>query len=165
MPLTRADFRFFHRLRVRWAEVDMQAIVFNAHYLMYLDTAITEYWRAIGLRYPDEFLAAGSDTFVRKASIEYHAPARFDDELLARVERVERLTPTIIEVIVRAPLSAKHFQPGQFYRLQNFETLAARPVGTTLAMEGLALLLTPWLLRTLSEFTISILNRMPSLAH
>ncbi len=30
----RADFRSFHRLQVRWAEVDMQKIVFNAHYLM-----------------------------------------------------------------------------------------------------------------------------------
>ena len=44
---TRADFRFFHRLRVRWAEVDMQKIVFNAHYLMYFDTAISDYWRAL----------------------------------------------------------------------------------------------------------------------
>ena len=47
--------------------------------------------------------------------------ARLDDELLARVERVDRLTPTIVEVIVRAPAAARHFQPGQFYRLQNFE--------------------------------------------
>ena len=47
--------------------------------------------------------------------------ARLDDELLARVERVVRLTPTIIEVVVRAPAAARHFHPGQFYRLQNFE--------------------------------------------
>ena len=43
----REDFRFFHRLRVRWAEVDMQKIVFNAHYLMYFDTAMSDYWRAM----------------------------------------------------------------------------------------------------------------------
>ena len=52
--------------------------------------------------------------------------ARLDDELLARVERVERLTPTIVEVIVRAPAAARHFQPGQFYRLQNFERGSVR---------------------------------------
>ena len=52
---------------------------------------------------------------------------------------VIRLTPTIVEVVVRAPMAARAFQPGEFYRLQNYETLAARVNGTTLAMEGLAL--------------------------
>ena len=50
-----------------------------------------------------------------------------------------RLTPNIVEVVVRAPMAARAFQPGQFYRLQNYETLAPRVDGTTLAMEGLAL--------------------------
>ncbi len=59
--------------------------------------------------------------------------------LRAHVERVQRLTPTIVEVVVHAPLAAQRFEPGQFYRLQNFETLARRDDGTTLAMEGLAL--------------------------
>src|SRR3970282_1509411 len=56
---------------------------------------------------------------------------RLDDQLLARVERVVRLTPTIIEVIVRAPAAARHFHPGQFYRLQNFERFSppVRPEG------------------------------------
>ena len=49
--LKRSDFRFFHRLRVRWAEVDMQKVVFNAHYLMYIDTAMADYWRALALPY------------------------------------------------------------------------------------------------------------------
>src|SRR6185503_5489172 len=49
---------------------------------------------------------------------------KLDDQLLARVERVVRLTPTIVEVIVRAPAAARHFHPGQFYRLQNFERLS-----------------------------------------
>jgi NAD(P)H-flavin reductase len=65
--------------------------------------------------------------------------ARLDDELRARVHEVIRLTPKIIEVVVRAPLAARAFQPGQFYRLQNYETFAQRCDGTTLAMEGLAL--------------------------
>jgi NAD(P)H-flavin reductase len=45
-------------------------------------------------------------------------------DLLATVHRVERLTPTIVEVVIKAPMAARKFHPGQFYRLQNFETLA-----------------------------------------
>ena len=66
-----------------------------------------------------------------------------DDQLLARVERVIRLTPTIVEVIVRAPAAARHFHPGQFYRLQNFERLSphVRVDGhvASMLMEGIAL--------------------------
>jgi NADPH-dependent glutamate synthase beta subunit-like oxidoreductase/NAD(P)H-flavin reductase len=65
--------------------------------------------------------------------------ARLDDELRATVAQVNRLTPTIVEVVVRAPLAARRFKPGQFYRLQNFETLAQTVLGTRLAMEGIAL--------------------------
>jgi NADPH-dependent glutamate synthase beta subunit-like oxidoreductase/NAD(P)H-flavin reductase len=65
--------------------------------------------------------------------------ARINGELRATVERVVRLTPTIVEIVVRAPAAARRFAPGQFYRLQNFETLARRVDGTTLAMEGMAL--------------------------
>ena len=50
-----------------------------------------------------------------------------------------RLTPTIVEIVIKAPMAARAFKPGQFYRLQNYETLAPRVDGTTLAMEGLAL--------------------------
>ncbi len=75
------DFRHRLPLRVRWAEVDLQGVVFNGHYLAYCDVCITEYWRAIGMTYPAAFLAVGSDLFVRKATLEYHAPARYDDEL------------------------------------------------------------------------------------
>jgi NADPH-dependent glutamate synthase beta subunit-like oxidoreductase/NAD(P)H-flavin reductase len=65
--------------------------------------------------------------------------AMLDATFRARVERVVRLTPTIVEVVVHAPAAARRFRPGQFYRLQNFESLAPRPHGTRLAMEGLAL--------------------------
>ncbi|MFO0610906.1 MAG: FAD-dependent oxidoreductase [Polyangiales bacterium] len=60
-------------------------------------------------------------------------------ELTATVHEVRRLTPTIVEVIVKAPLAARKFLPGQFYRLQNFEMLAPMVDGTRLVMEGLAL--------------------------
>jgi NAD(P)H-flavin reductase len=65
--------------------------------------------------------------------------ARLDSDLRARVHEVKRLTPNIVEVIVRAPAAARGFQPGQFYRLQDFETLAPVVDGTRLQMEGLAL--------------------------
>ncbi len=65
--------------------------------------------------------------------------ARLDDELRPVVEDVVRLTPNIVEVIVKAPIAARAFQPGQFYRLQNFESLAPRTKDTVLGMEGLAL--------------------------
>jgi len=69
--------------------------------------------------------------------------ARLDQEFLAHVEDVIRLTPTIVEVIVKAPAAARHFEPGQFYRLQNFEVGARRVERggqvTPLLMEGIAL--------------------------
>jgi len=64
---------------------------------------------------------------------------RLDGDLRATVHEVKRLTPLIIEVVVRAPAAARRFRPGQFYRLQNFETLAPVADGTRLAMEGIAL--------------------------
>ena len=77
----REDFRFFHRLRVRWVEVDLQKIVFNAHYLMYFDTAIADYWRALALPYESTMLALGGDSYVKKATIEYHGSAGLDDQI------------------------------------------------------------------------------------
>ena len=59
--------------------------------------------------------------------------------LRAKVRAVNRLTPTIFEIVVEAPQAAGNFQPGEFYRLQNFESLAPVAAETRLAMEGLAL--------------------------
>jgi NAD(P)H-flavin reductase len=64
---------------------------------------------------------------------------RLNRELRAVVRDVIRLTPNIVEVVVEAPMAARAFEPGMFYRLQNYESLATRVNGTTLAMEGLAL--------------------------
>jgi NADPH-dependent glutamate synthase beta subunit-like oxidoreductase/NAD(P)H-flavin reductase len=61
------------------------------------------------------------------------------DGLVSRVHQVNRLTPTIIEVVVKAPFQARKFEPGQFYRLQNFETGAVTIEGTRLTVEGIAL--------------------------
>ena len=77
----RSDFRSLHRIQVRWAEVDMQKIVFNAHYLMYFDTAMSGYWRRLALPYEATLQGLGGDLFVKKASVEYHDPARYDDTI------------------------------------------------------------------------------------
>ena len=64
---------------------------------------------------------------------------RLEDELTARVVAVNRLTPTIVEVVVRAPAAARNFQPGQFFRLQNLESRAPRLGGSPLLIEPCAL--------------------------
>jgi len=79
--MTRNEFRFFDHLRVRWAEIDAQKIVFNAHYLMYFDTAVAGYWRALALPYAESMESLGGDLYVRKATVEYHGSARYDDRL------------------------------------------------------------------------------------
>jgi YbgC/YbaW family acyl-CoA thioester hydrolase len=79
--VTRSDFRFLDRLRVRWAEIDAQKIVFNGHYLMYFDTAVAGYWRALALPYAQTMESLGGDLYVRKATLEYHGSARYDDLL------------------------------------------------------------------------------------
>lgn len=79
--MNKQEFRFFDRLRVRWAEIDAQQIVFNGHYLMYFDTAVAAYWRALAMPYAETMEALGGDLYVRKATLEYLASARYDDVL------------------------------------------------------------------------------------
>ena len=79
--MQRSDFRFFDRLRVRWAEIDAQKIVFNGHYLMYFDTALGSFWRAIAMPYAQTMEQLGGDLYVRKATVEYEGSARYDDAL------------------------------------------------------------------------------------
>jgi len=95
--MPKQDFACVSRLRVRWAEVDMQKIVFNGHYLTYIDTAIAEYWREIGLPYPHGYVDRyGNDVYLRKATVEYLGSARYDDVLsvLSRVLRLGRSSMT-----------------------------------------------------------------------
>lgn len=79
--MKRTEFRFLDRLRVRWAEIDAQKIVFNAHYLMYFDTAVAGYWRALALPYAQTMEYLGGDLYVRKATVEFEGSARYDDVL------------------------------------------------------------------------------------
>ena len=79
--MKRSDFRFTDRQRVRWAEVDMQRIVFNGHYLLYFDTAVAGWWRAMAMPYHDTMQALQGDLYARKATLEYDASARYDEQL------------------------------------------------------------------------------------
>ncbi len=89
--MAREDFRCAHGLRVRWAEIDMQKVVFNGHYLTYIDAAVAQYWREIGLPYPEGYVERyANDLYLRKATVEYHGSARYD-EVLAVLCRVGRL--------------------------------------------------------------------------
>src|SRR5436190_15336914 len=88
--------------------------------------------------FADELVDRGTLPQAEKDEIFDRLEATLDEQLHAYVVKVERLTPTIVDVIVKAPLQARKFEPGQFYRLQNFETSAPVIDGSRLLMEGLA---------------------------
>ena len=96
------------------------------------------YPHVVGL-FRDEIAALDEDRQPERDLAWRNLTTRIEDELVARVEEVRRLTSTIVEVIVRAPAAARRFRPGQFYRLQNYETQARSANGTRLLMEGIAL--------------------------
>ena len=85
---------FAHSFRVRYAECDPQGVVFNAHYLAYLDTGITELWREAVGGY-QSMIDQGIDMVVVETTLRFHTPARFDDLLTLEVE-ISRLGNTSI---------------------------------------------------------------------
>jgi acyl-CoA thioester hydrolase len=89
------DFRFNHRLRVRFAETDLQGIVFNGNYLTYYDVAWTEYFRAMGMVWKD-IIETGADTVLARTTIEFKSPAHFDEvlEIYTRVSKVGNTSMT-----------------------------------------------------------------------
>ena len=138
MTLSRSDFRFFHRLRVRWAEVDMQKIVFNAHYLMYFDTAVTDYWRALALPYHETMEQLEGDLYVVKATVEFHASARVDDqiEVAMKCSRIGSSSLTFTGAIFRGD---EHLISGELiYVFADPVTQKSRPVPAALreALDG-----------------------------
>ena len=97
--MARADFAHSYRIRVRWSEVDPQAVVFNERYLDYADVAVTEYWRAVqqaGL-WKDNPI----ECHVAKAVVEFRKPIRADEEIdvMARTARLGNSSmTTIVEI-------------------------------------------------------------------
>jgi acyl-CoA thioester hydrolase len=88
--MSREKFWFFHPFRVRYSEIDGQGVVFNAHYLTYFDTAITEYFRALGYDQYADARKTGIDFHIVKSLIEYKAPILFDQQIDVGV-RVARI--------------------------------------------------------------------------
>ena len=83
--MKRNSYNFFYTFRVRYAEVDAQGIVFNAHYLTYFDCAITEYYRKIKFNYISEVKKTKKDFHVVKTVIEYKKPIIYDQIIDAGV--------------------------------------------------------------------------------
>ena len=94
--MARSDFSFFFPFRVRYSEIDGQMIVFNAHYLTYFDTAITEYFRALPYDYREQIDKYGEDFHTVKTVVEYSAPITFDQiiEVGVRTARIGRSSLT-----------------------------------------------------------------------
>jgi acyl-CoA thioester hydrolase len=82
--MAKADFAFHHNIRVRWSETDAQGVVFNARYLDYADVAITEYWRAVQLRFDDP--DAPLQFHIKRATVTFEAPIK-PDELITVMAR------------------------------------------------------------------------------
>ncbi len=97
--MAKADFRFAWPFRVRYAEVDCQKIVFNAHYLTYFDTAITEYFRALAYDYMGQVERRGEDYHTVRSLVEYQQPIAFDEDIDVHV-RTARLGRTSLTFLL-----------------------------------------------------------------
>jgi YbgC/YbaW family acyl-CoA thioester hydrolase len=126
--MKRSDFRFLDRLRVRWAEVDMQKIVFNGHYLMYFDTAVAGWWRAMAMPYHETMEAMAGDFYVRKATLEYLGSARYDDlcEVGIRCDRIGKSSMALAAALFRGEQLLVHGE--LLYVFADPATQTSRPV-------------------------------------
>tara|TARA_X000000950_G_scaffold140361_1_gene174150 strand:- start:41 stop:481 length:441 start_codon:yes stop_codon:yes gene_type:complete len=96
--VSKSDFRFAWPFRVRYAEVDGQKVVFNAHYLTYFDTSITEYFQALPFDYMGRVELTGEDFHTVRTLVEYKKPILFNEdiEVHVRVSRVGRSSLTFL---------------------------------------------------------------------
>ncbi len=106
--MTRLGFTFSHRLRVRYAEIDGQKVVFNSRYLEYADVALSEYWRWLRLSDLPEWRTM--EFHVARATVDYKAPLRHDDEFDAytRTERIGTSSVTSVIELVHAITGVLH---------------------------------------------------------
>jgi acyl-CoA thioester hydrolase len=95
--MPRSEFRFSYKKRVRYAEIDAQAVVFNSRYLEYFDLGITEYWRAVGV-FGDTGAGSGPDFHIAKALVEFKAPILLDEEIdiCVRASKIGRTSITFL---------------------------------------------------------------------
>jgi acyl-CoA thioester hydrolase len=106
--MTRPGFTFSHRLRVRYAEIDGQKVVFNSRYLEYADVALSEYWRWLALAELPEWRTM--EFHVARATVDYKAPFRYDDVFDAHVRtgRIGTSSVTSLIELVHADTGALH---------------------------------------------------------
>lgn len=109
--MTSEDCGFRHRLRVRWAEADMQGVVFNGHYMTYFDVAVTEYWRGVARGDPQALREIFDRLYVVRTTIEFHSPARFDDEIDVAV-RCTKLGNSSMRVLFEIHRGTDHLISG-----------------------------------------------------
>jgi acyl-CoA thioester hydrolase len=129
---------FVHSLRVRYAECDPQGVVFNSHYLAYLDTSMTELWRAAFGGYT-VMLERGIDMVVVGTELRFHRPARFD-ELVTLEVHVTQMGNTSISTAHRLSHEAELVAEGTLHHvLVDRQTLAKTPIPDWIR-QGLA----PW---------------------
>jgi acyl-CoA thioester hydrolase len=96
----RAPFKYSALARVWFSDTDAQGVVYYGRYLPYFDHARTEYHRQLG-----GFATNGAEFVMRASTVEYHAPARFDDliEVFVRVSRIGRTSVTYEYAAFRLP--------------------------------------------------------------
>jgi acyl-CoA thioester hydrolase len=102
--MARQDFEFFYGFRVRYSEIDGQGVVFNAHYLTYFDTTITEYFRHLGFDYRSYVHETGQDFHLVKSLVNYEKPILFDADIDVgcRVGKIGNTSLTfILEIFAR----------------------------------------------------------------
>jgi acyl-CoA thioester hydrolase len=87
---------FVHHLRPRYAEVDAQGVVFNAHWLTYFDESQTRFFESLGLN-PKQAFFTDFDVMVVRAVLEWEGPAGFDDDVAISV-RVPRLGSSSFDI-------------------------------------------------------------------
>lgn len=106
--MIRPGFTFSHQLRVRYAEIDGQKVVFNSRYLEYADVALSEYWRWLALAELPEWRSM--EFHVARATVDYKAPLRYDDlfDAWARTERIGTSSVTSRVELVHAETGALH---------------------------------------------------------
>ena len=104
--MAKSDFWYSYPFRVRYAECDMQGIVFNAVYFTYFDTAITEYLRAMDYDLKEQIEETGTDFHVVRALAEFVGPIRFDDEIEVHV-RTGRIGNSSITFLIEVHLKGE----------------------------------------------------------
>ncbi len=125
--MAREDFRLVHTERVRWGEADMQGVVFNAHYLTYVDVGVTEYFRALE-QDQGTLAVGGGDFFMARTELDFHASAEFDDliEIGARIARFGRTSVEWVSEIHRGDVHL--ITARMIYVHANLETRGSQPV-------------------------------------